>query len=691
MDEKRPETESVPWRRLNAKPRRMADALNAWLSRLLGERLARAIVELLATPLVYLRDLVWENDQAYGFALLRGIWGLGWLGRSGLAFLLVGLLLVISVLARGAQPDQSLVLILTLAGFSLGWAFALAASFRAPLWAFVLANSYLLFYAILIGGSLAGSFPFALPALLTLACGWIMARGIQSRWRLLWLLLLCIVVGNLTFGAFGLGHIVPASWNLAGRILLGLLFFALLANPLTLPAKARPTPVKVRPAHAADAVIFFPALAVIVLFFTLAYIRDPALTGQNLLLSLRSLLGVVDLAWFWLGWTLFEGALDLGAWISARSMRILTPRVGSWLFPSLWGISAAFCWLSVHPVPLPFAVMADSIGLQAWVVSIDDSLYFALYDFLYAALALIGLVFILAPLKRLDTARIGWINGLWIAAFAALLWYYQSMSSFATLEADAVAPLDLWAGLLLVGGILWELARSGSSYLEPGSRPRVFAILSGLLFLFSISSFILALGLPDLVMEYTLYSFLGALYLGLPLALYTALPELIDYEPVAGLRLLGLFALGMLSAIVVMGIAYNAGPHLALAALLWALILWLAGKPLARLENRLDGIAGGSALALGFSVYWMSPQFLPLPFLTWVNEWEMRYLLQPLNRPMMQPGQALFTLLFLAGGAAIGLAFTAPKRRLLWIGLAFSAAALLFALLAPGIPGIPRA
>jgi hypothetical protein len=664
------------------KASRLAEHLQARLTARLGKSTAQVIIDILTTPLVYLRDLQWEGDQAYGFALLRALWASGWLGRLGLASLAFGILLVSLVFGQTGLLSQTGVLILTLAGYALGWTFAFISATRAPLWGFVLASTYLLYYTVLIGGSLAHTWPFAIPSLLVLAWGWQLTRISSSRWRRLWFLALCVVVGNLTFSAFGLGRLVPDAWNLAGRMTLGLIFFGLLANPWT-PSwqKAhKPTP---------DALIFLSALGALLLFFLLAYTRDADLTSQNLLLALRSILGLIDLAWFWLGWTLFELALDVGAWISERSIRILTPRIGGWLFPSLWGISAAFCWLAVHTVPLPFAVMAYSIGLQKWVEGIEGSLYYALYDFFYAALFFLALVLLLAVTKRLDNQRLVWVNGLWIAGFAGLYWYYQNMAAFATLEEDAAAPLGLIAGLSLVGGIIWELARSGSSYLGPDSRQRIFAILAGLFFLLSISSFILVQGLPDLTMEYTLYSFLGVLYLGLPLAIYSALPEQIDYTPVSGLRLLGLFGFGMLSAVGVMGIAYNAGLHLAIAALLWAITLWLAGKPLARLENRLDGIAAGASLSLGFSIYWMSPQFLPVPFLTWFNDWQMRYLLLPLNRPMLQPAQAIFTIISLAAGIMMGIAFSG-RRRKLWVVVAALAAALLLGLALPAIPGIPH-
>ena len=678
--------EQVPgrWERIRGKGRERFARAYAWLEGRIGAYPAEALLNILAIPVLYYRELVWENDEAYGFALLRGLWQDGWLGKIALFGLTASLVLASSLLGQsGAGFSDNLSLGLTLLIYSLAWAFALTAGMLLPLYGLVILASYMLFYGLIMGGSLAGTLPFCLPALWALFLGWRAACTAPSRWRRLWLLLLCLASANLCYGAFGFNRLLPLSFNLPGRILLGLVFFGLLANPWMLPAVPRgwkPLPA---------GLIFALSLACGLAYLALAWAKNSQLTADNTLLALKSILGLVDLAWFWLGWTLFEGALDLGDLASQQLEKIITPKATTLLFPLFWILGTLFCGLAVHPLPLPLAVLADSIGLAAWAQSIDDSLWFTLFDFLYIGLAVLGLALILRLARKLNGERLTRLNGLWIAGLAALLWYYESMGAFATLEEDAAAPVNFWPGLVLIGGIVWELARGVASYLEPDARSRLYLVSATLLMTLGISFYTLNQQLPDLVMEYTLYSFLGVLYLGLPLVVYTFALRLVPYEPVPGIQLLGLFGLGMLSAVIVLGISWNASAVMGLAPLAWLGVLLLLGKPLGRLENPLDGLAAGGALGLGFTTFWMAPQLLPVPFVSALNTWQLNYLSQPYNRPILLPAQTWLTVICLGAGLFLGLSFTTKKHKTLWVSLALTSAVLLLALGAPAIPGIP--
>ncbi len=55
------------------------------------------------------------------------------------------------------------------------------------------------------------------------------------------------------------------------------------------------------------------------------------------------------------------------------------------------------------------------------------------------------------------------------------------MEAFATLEEDAAFAPGVWIMLLLGGGIVWELARSGAAYWESETRSRQYALTAFLL------------------------------------------------------------------------------------------------------------------------------------------------------------------------------------------------------------------
>ena len=60
------------------------------------------------------------------------------------------------------------------------------------------------------------------------------------------------------------------------------------------------------------------------------------MAARNTLLTMRSLLGVVDLFWLWLGAGLFQGAIELGKWVTRESVSFLSARVAQVLFPLIW-------------------------------------------------------------------------------------------------------------------------------------------------------------------------------------------------------------------------------------------------------------------------------------------------------------------------------------------------------------------
>lgn len=646
-------------------------------------QLAAAVVQV---PLNYVKEITWENDQAYGFAFARQLWGAGWMGKLGLALLLGATLVsawLLGSLPEEADPGQpvvpALILGTGLAVYACGWAFAQAVTVELPLWGYFLLSVYLSWYGMLIGGSLAGTPGFALPTLWIFFLGWWIFRAGVGKRRWIFLILLCLGAGYLTFGALGLGKITPDAYHELGRWTFGLVYLALSVIGLRIPLHParRPSP----------AFAFCGTLVVAGLYFGLAFARDARGTADNALLAFQGLLGFVDLFWFWLGWTLLEGFLTLGSWSVRETMRVFHWKWFPGLIPFTW-LAAALCgwWFTGSP-PLLLMVWSYNLGIDAWVNSWSLAQYFTVHDLALPSLVLFGAALLLWAARRLSAGWIASLHGVWIALILSLNGFYESMEAFATLEEDAAFAPGVWAMLLLGGGIVWELARSGAAYWESETRSRQYALTALLLMMTVISTITLSARLPDLVKEYTLYSFLGVVYLGVPLSIFTLIQEWTDYEPPGGWGLLGLFALGMGSAVLALGIDPAPGLHLALAPLVWGAALAVFGRRLGRLEGALDGLIAGSALALGFITFWMSPEMLLVPYLKPLNDWQLRYLLADVERPLLLPGQLWFTLGGLAVGMALGWAFT---RRLSWVVKALAAiiAALALGLATPYLSGM---
>lgn len=626
----------------------------------------------------YVRAL-YGDQAASGFWLIRGLWGAGPVGQVGLLLLAVALPLAAALLSGVLPSGGPLTLPFGLVLFTTAWAFALAAATRLSLPGYVIVSAYLAWYGIVAGGALAGTPAFALPTVWMLWVGGAVGHALPRWRRWLWLWVLCFGVAYLTYGAWGLYRNLPEAWYWPGQVVLSLVYLTVLTwtNRLRKPPALGHT--------------FWGTLAVVALFYALAGRRDAAALGENTVLSFQGILGLVDLAWMWLGGSLFVGALEVGEWGTERAGAWLPEKLTGWLWPLCWGLVAVGGWLLLSPsVPPVLMLPLHRLGVYAWVDAWPYAVYFAVRGQVWVSLAALaaalGGVFLHKRGWLLTALTPAWINGVWIAAFVGQLGYHQAMTAFWTVEEAAAAPLTFWPALVLLGGLVWQMIEAGGGW-SRASWARLYGLVGVLLLLVSVSTVLVGVGSPTVILEYTLYSFLGLLYLGLPMALRTLLYPDADTAPVSGGRLALLFGLGCVSAVVVLGIDPYAGLHLALAPLLWVAVLAFAGWRLARLETGRDGAFVGSVLALGFAIFWMSPEVLPIPLLVFVNTWQQRYVETVLNRPVMEAGQLWFTLLALAAGAGVGWAWTL-RRRSVWFILATVICVLAFAWLALLLPGM---
>lgn len=664
----------------------------------------------------YQIDGEWE-----GLKLVRRVWQVRPLGRIGSLALLVGSIIAATQIeARAAQPlgaDVALPLSVTVVGaalFALGWAFALSAAITLPLWGYFILAAYLSWHGLFIGGSLAGTPLFAVPTVWMLLIGWRLARLQTGHWRF-WLLIMCFGAAYLTYGAFGLRRIFTGDWEVFAPLTLGLIYFAALINRYTLkrfslhPEKAgshhaAKTPrngiwrgclaalrkiffvdVDSRLPPKADRV-FWWTLIVIGIFFTLGISRDPITASSNTLLTLRGLLGLVDLFWLWLGAGLFQGAIGLGKWVTKESTAFFSARVTRVILPALWIGAGVFSWIATHDLSMETAVFAHNSGLSAWVNTWTDHDYWGVYYQFFASVIAVMLVVIFVIRRRWTDDKVAWLSGLWLAAYIGVVGFYANFESFGTLEADAATPLAFWTGFTLIGGLVWEMAKSNADWSKV-SNERILALIAWLLLMLSVCVVTLGAGLPELVMEYTLYSFFGVIYLGLPLLAYDFVCERKGYKALSMWNLLALFVIGALSASLVLGIDPYAGAHFLIAPLVWALSLAVWGKRLARLTSALDGLVAGGALALGFVTFWMSPQILPVPFLSIWQQWQDRYMLVALNRPLLLDAQWWFTLIALGAGMLIGWASATRGWRVRIVAIII--AALMLGFIVPGLPDMP--
>jgi hypothetical protein len=626
------------------------------------------------------------SGEVEGWRFIWRIWKIGPVARLGLLAVVIATVIAATQIeaqaihAIGAEVSvPASITLLSVTIFAIGWAFALTAASRWSLAGYFIVCAYLAWYGLLIGGSLAGTPPFALPTLWMLLLGWRNARASKGRWRA-WLLIMCLGAGYLTYGAFGLRRIFTADWEIAAPITLGAIYFVALINRFTLKRFPK-TDQPIKPDR-----VFGSTLIVIGLFFVLALTRNQGLVADNTLLAMRGLLGVIDLFWLWLGAGLFEGAIGLGQWLTIESTQLITPRFSRSMWPLIWIAVAVFGWLATHAVPFSVTVFAHNIGLTEWVKSWGNPDYWSVYYQVFVGLIALAIWLVFIIRRRGTNDRLAWLTGVWLAAYIGIVGYFTNLETFGTLKSNAATALTFYAGLTLIVGLIWTLVKSNADWSKV-SAARVYALIAFLLMMLSLSAITLGAGLPELMVEHSLYSFFGVIYLGVPLAAYGLITKHTQAQPLSMWKLLALFAIGALSASLVLGIDPNAGWHMSIAPLVWLLVLFVWGQPLARLSSALDGLIAGGVIALGFVTFWMFPQILPIPFFSLWQQWQDRYMLVPLNRPLLQAGQWWLTLIALGLGMLIGWALTLRERTGLKIAVGLSAA-VIFAIALPRLPGL---
>lgn len=582
----------------------------------------------------YLEEIALEGDRA-GFALVRRLWAGDLVGKSTLVVLVVGAALTAYFItqppgdATALTPTLALATILFVFAFSL----ALAAGTRLPLWGYALSAVYLAWFGLLPLLSMPRILT-TLPVFWLLLNGWFVARAGTGRGQRVWLLLLCLGAGYLTFSGFLLSQYFPGALNLPARLLLGLLYFALLANPRALPANQ---------ALPRLPLIFGGTLALMGALVMLAVIADPAAWVWGALTSLELGLALVGLLWLALSAGAFGGAVKVGAWVGLRMRGLVTTRARSLVLLALLGVATAIEFLIIQ---------SDTVLSGAGLV-LSTGVYFALYFHAWFGIAAFAAGVAAWLVHKLTPPRAVLLFSVWLAALLALIVFFSALYSVSELDAGAFAPLPPAAALLLIWGLLWELVKSGADWSE-SSPPRLYGLLALVIFTLSISAALFGTGSPRVNEVSTLNSLYGVLFVAVPFLALTLLSRALHYQAVSSFPLGALFLLGWLGTVPLLLVNSFLGWELLAMPLWWLAVLCLSGTRLARLARPLDGMVAGGALAAGFVTMWMSPQTVFIPFVESLNELQKPLESLFLTRPLLQTEQLLFTLAALGVGLLVG-------------------------------------
>jgi hypothetical protein len=617
----------------------------------------------------YAKEILWEKNEQLGFSFIKKLWNAGFLGRMALLLLLIVLICTVILLNFPEIQRSNYSIFLGIVGMITAFSYLTVFGILQSSIIFFIISAYLCWFLLPVGIRLSGTLISALPVLWLLILGWLNTIRNQKTWQeQLGFLLLCLGAGQLLFRSFSLDNLIPDYYSLLARIVLGILFWLILTiNWIKNIFK------KFIYIFEKSYLIFILSLVIYGSFLLLSILKDQKSTTENLLLTMQQALGFADFFWFWIGWSVLAGVVKFAEFGVRQSEFFFSLRWLKFLSPFLWGISLVFCWVSTHQIPLSILHILNEIGFLKWTYSWSDSFYFSIYYFTWLNATVFGISLILVIIKKLTPKSIRMLNILWIGSFFCIFSFYQSLFQMNTLDVTGDQSMDAWSSFLLAGGILWQLAKDSEIRWSSNSKSIVFFFSSILLFMISMIAVTLGANLPDFVSQYTFYSFMGTLFLGFPLAIYTLLQQITDVKPVDGKYLLFYFLSGCFSAMICLIINPFTGWHLMLAPVFWGLAISILQKKAFIPDQGLQSVISGAALSLGFSTFWLSPEYIPIPFLSVMNRLQLRYLTIPLDRPLLLPQQFYVMLSAVAIGALFFWLWTQrPKTTIRTINVAVS-------------------
>lgn len=603
----------------------------------------------------YLSDVQLQGDLA-GFAFVRRLWRNGLTGRAALLALGGGTLatayfLTLQPFGSSLTPTMSQpTVFVSLILFALAWAYAVAAASRLPMWAFVIVAVYLAWFGILPLLGTGAPILINIPLLWLLAVGWLGLRAMPGRWHRIWFLGLCLGAGYLSFSGFGLNRFFPGPWNLPARLALGAIYFALATNPFIL-REQRALPSTAR--------LFWITLVLFGGLVSAAVIFNPDVLAENEYTTLSSALAFLGLLWMLLSFGAFDGAMRTEQWAAREGEKFLNGRVWRVGLLCLWILVTLYEMPATYTLIIPrFAYVSVPLAkaLNRWVGgSIDampDPIYFAMILHQYVGMAVILASFVLILRKKFSAHWVSQLNAIWIGSFLILLAFQSVLFAINGATVEQGTQLTLGATVLLVIGVVWELAKSGADWTEQNDG-RLFGVVALLLLALAALTFLYGIGDNSFAEQVVFYPLLGILFLGIPYLLLTLIAPRIGYNPPGGSSLAALFGLGWIGALPLVVLSPNPGVHLLLAPLWWSIILFVLGKRLARLNSVWDGVVAGATLGLGFAAFWSHPESFVFPFVPDITALSDA----ALARNFYQIETLWFTLGAVAVGALIGFVF----------------------------------
>jgi len=597
----------------------------------------------------YTKEILWEKNEKQGFSFIRKLWDTGFLGKTALFLLLALLICSVRLIHLPGSQYSNYTSMLGIVGMVAAFSYLTDYGTHQSSLLFFIIAAYLCWFLLPAGINLAGTLFSSFPVLWLTALGWLnFTRNQKKQQDQFGFLLLCLGAGQLLFRSFGLDHWIPDLYSLYARIILGILFWLILTEKRLIKFSTKSNFILEK-----GLLIFLLSVLIYGSFLFYSFFKDRASTTENILLTMQQALGFADIFWFWIGWSVLAGIIKLSEFGVRQSELIFSLKWLKIMSPVLWGISLTFCWISTHQIPMTSLSFLKRIGFLEWTYSWTDPFYFSVYYFTWLNAAVFVFSLILAVMKRLTLKSIRILNIFWIGSFFCIFSFYQSMFQMNELDVTGNQSMNAWTSFLLIGGILWQLAKNGNSHWMSDSKPILFLLSSVLIFMISMIAVTLGANQPDFVSQHTFYSFMGTLFLGFPLAIYAMLQQTLEVKPVNGKFLLFYFLAGCISAMVCLMINPFSGLHLILTPVLWGAAIWIIQKKAFIPDRGWQSIISGAALSLGFSTFWLSPEYIPIPFFSIINRLQLRYLTIPLNRPLLLPQQFYLTI----GAAVIGAFF----------------------------------
>ncbi|RYD30956.1 MAG: hypothetical protein EOP86_18925, partial [Verrucomicrobiaceae bacterium] len=407
------------------------------------------------------RGLMGQIRLSKGF--IREGWKAGAAVRTGLLLLLALSVATVWVTAGqgggfplgGPKPGLPTVI---LAG--LAWSAACAAAASLPLWGFGLVSFWLAYHGLLLMAPWVGTAVMPLPVLWRVAVGLAVGarRGTAPGWGPLtaWLAL-CAGAGWFLAAPLGLNRLfggISLLREWAGPIILA----TVLAPAWGLRSWFR----RRRWTEPAFGRVLAGSLAVIGFGLAASILRSGPEATEGWAAQVVNDCGYLSLlAWYWLagGFAVcFLKIMESGTRLAVRG---LTLRTVSRLFPLLWAAVTVTEWLGSHESAERLRIRIGPGRLDHWMASWPWEIQVAAWGHAWAGVAVLAAGVGFLWQGREGVRLLPRLHALWMASFFCILAVSPVLAAFMTPVPAHAGQIWWWAPLVLLGGMLRDLAQAG--------------------------------------------------------------------------------------------------------------------------------------------------------------------------------------------------------------------------------------